>query len=108
VSGLDPRKTQSFDGNLVRLLATGRAKGDADGCPVCSGEGVSLRIARLRWSIMTARLGAIMETAEAADVVGVSIGNHRSALDAKGGSRSSRATALLYRTGRYRGEVRSG
>ena len=47
---------------------------------------------------MTARLGAIMVTAEAADVVGASIGNRRSALDAKGGSRSGRAITSLYRT----------
>jgi hypothetical protein len=53
-------------------------------------------IAGVGSSIMTARLGAIMVADEATDVAGVSIGNRRSTLDAKGGCRSTRTTASLY------------
>lgn len=45
-------------------------------------------------SIMTARLGAIMVAVEVTDVAEVSIGNRRSALDAKGGCRSMGTTPL--------------
>ncbi len=56
-------------------------------------------IARVGRSIMTARLGAIIvaaEEAEGADLAGVSIGNRRSALDAKGGCHSMRTTPSPY------------
>ena len=59
-------------------------------------------IARVGRSIMTARLGAIIvaaeeaEAAEGADLAGVSIGNRRSALDAKGGCHSMRTTPSPY------------
>ena len=60
-------------------------------------------------SIMTTRLGAIMVAVEATEVAEVSIGNRRSALDAKGGCRSMRTTPEPYlASARQRGSRTGG
>ncbi len=93
VTGACSGTGRSTGTSLVRLRCPRLARAACDGWARASGP-VPARwvIARIGSSIMTARLGAIMVPAEATDVAGVSIGNRRSALDAKGGCRSTRTT----------------
>lgn len=75
--------------DLVRVLCPRSVRAVCDGCArACDSGSARTVVAPVGSSIMTARLGANMVPVEATDMAGVSIGNRRSALDAKGDCRS--------------------